>query len=153
MKASVCLKKTILPAGFSPHGRSGEKRFVPKAMAAALCIVAAMLVAGCASWHGGSTHQGHSVSGPIDFYRGPLNGLQAVREGSCPMNPTCSAYAKQAFEKHGPFLGWAMTFDRLIRCGHDETKTAGKIYIDNDWRYHDPVDYNDFWWYENGDLQ
>ncbi len=100
-----------------------------------LCITAAMSF-GCAA-------------GPIKFYQGPLNHLNAVRTGTCPMYPSCSSYAETAFEKHGPLAGSMMTFDRLIRCGRDETGHAKQIYIKGNRRYHDPVQHNDFWWYEN----
>ena len=95
-----------------------------------------------------------AVSGAIQFYRGPLNHLDAVRDGTCPMHPSCSAYAMDAFDKHGPLTGFTMTFDRLIRCGRDETDLSQKIYMNNRWRTHDPVRHNDFWWHEKGsDMQ
>ena len=34
----------------------------------------------------------------------------------CPMQPTCSAYSKQAFSEHG-LGGYILTFDRLMRDG------------------------------------
>lgn len=102
---------------------------------------------GCAA-RGPENAEKTVITGPIAFYRGPLNHLSAVRDGTCPMYPSCSAYAKTAFEKHGPLLGWTMTFDRLIRCGRDETSHAKEIYINERWRYHDPVAHNDFWWHE-----
>lgn len=95
-----------------------------------------------------------AVSGAIQFYRGPLNHLDAVRDGTCPMHPSCSAYAMEAFDTHGPLTGFTMTFDRLIRCGRDETDLSQKIYMNNRWRTHDPVRHNDFWWHEKGsDIQ
>ena len=44
---------------------------------------------------------------------------------SCRFEPTCSAYALQALEKHGAAAGTYMTVHRLMRCqpwcqgGHD----------------------------------
>lgn len=34
----------------------------------------------------------------------------------CRFYPTCSAYAKQAFEQHGPGRGLYFTLRRLLRC-------------------------------------
>lgn len=37
----------------------------------------------------------------------------------CPMYPSCSNYAFQAFEKYNPIKAFIVTSDRLHRCGHD----------------------------------
>ena len=65
----------------------------------------------------------------------------------CPMSPGCSAYAEQAVRKHGPALGWIMTFDRFIhetteakRCAH------GIRYRDGEPKAIDDLEHNDFWW-------
>lgn len=53
------------------------------------------------------------LSLPVRFYRafiGPA--LPRV----CRYHPTCSAYALQALEVHGPFKGSALTVWRLMRC-------------------------------------
>ena len=84
----------------------------------------------------------------LDLYRGPLNHLAAVRQGQCPMHPSCSEYSRQCLQKHGPLVGWMMTFDRLMRCGRDELKTAPRIQVADQWKYYDPVEYNDDWWFE-----
>lgn len=119
-------------------------------------LAAAAVVAGCASHHGGDRTGIHrnepeesAIAGLIGFYRGPLNHLGAVREGSCPMHPSCSEYAAQAMEKHGPVAGWVMTMDRLIRCGRDETDRAEWVYFEGQRRFHDPVSSNDFWWHRD----
>ena len=39
----------------------------------------------------------------LDFYSGPLNHLNGVRRGQCPMYPSCSRYCSEALEKHGFF--------------------------------------------------
>lgn len=131
---------------------TADKKHLPSEhiyrFSAACLLIAAVFLAGCAGRTGGDI----PVS-PLDFYRGPLNHLEAVREGTCPMYPSCSAYAMEVYEKHGPVTGSVMTFDRLIRCGRDETSHAREIYIQGKGRYHDPVRYNDFWWYEKGDGQ
>lgn len=35
---------------------------------------------------------------------------------SCRFTPTCSAYALEAFKKHGPFKGFYLTLRRVLRC-------------------------------------
>jgi putative membrane protein insertion efficiency factor len=35
---------------------------------------------------------------------------------SCRFTPTCSDYALEALERHGPFLGSALTLWRILRC-------------------------------------
>lgn len=53
------------------------------------------------------------VLGLIAVYRlvfSPLFG------GSCRFVPSCSAYAREAVEKHGPLAGGWLTLKRLARC-------------------------------------
>ena len=59
---------------------------------------------------------------PIKTYQiliSPLLGL------SCRFSPTCSQYAVEAIQKHGPLKGSWLAFKRIIRChpwggcGHD----------------------------------
>ncbi len=71
---------------------------------------------------------------------GPVNG------GRCPMYPTCSQYSVLAIRKHGPAIGIMMTADRLIHEA-DERKLAPLIKVGNRYRFDDPVENNDFWWY------
>lgn len=84
-------------------------------------------------------------SGLLAFYRGPLDHLQAVRSGACPMHPSCSAYAREAVAAHGPVKGWIMVMDRLLRCGRDEGDHAPTIYINGLPKIHDPLPGNDLW--------
>jgi hypothetical protein len=49
-------------------------------------------------------------------------------------------------EKHGFFLGWMMTVDRLLHEGQEETKVSPVVYFEGKWRIFDPVQNNDFWW-------
>ena len=88
---------------------------------------------------------------PLRLYQGPLNHLAAVRRGECPMHPSCSEYCSQAITQHGLVLGWMMTTDRLMRCGRDEIKFAQRIMVDGTWKFYDPVEYNNFWWYKDVD--
>jgi putative membrane protein insertion efficiency factor len=50
---------------------------------------------------------------PIRFYRRFLSPLLPP---SCRFTPTCSQYAIEAFEVHGPLKGLALTARRLSRC-------------------------------------
>ena len=49
----------------------------------------------------------------IDGYRLVLS---PIFGGQCRFTPTCSAYARQAVEKYGPFRGAALGLRRLLRC-------------------------------------
>ena len=106
-------------------------------------------VTGC-SIKSHSAPAGHDNGSPasqlIHFYQGPLNHLSAVRYGECPMHPGCSKYGLSAIEKHGALVGWMMTFDRLIRCGRDETRLSPEVLVNGSWKYIDTLEQNDFWW-------
>lgn len=73
--------------------------------------------------------------------------ISAVDGDRCPSYPTCSTYAKEAFEKHGFFMGWMMTVDRLIHEGSEETRVSPYIEMEGELRIFDPLQNNDFWWY------
>lgn len=49
----------------------------------------------------------------IKFYRVCISPLKPP---SCRFTPTCSAYALEAFRKHGPVKGFFLTVRRLGRC-------------------------------------
>lgn len=114
---------------------------------AVICLLAAFFLSACATTGGapGSPDEDVAVSPLIRFYRGPLNHLSSVRQGQCPMHPSCSEYTDQAVEKHGPVVGWTMGLDRLMRCGRDETKRNRKIRVNGDVLFYDPVEENDGW--------
>ncbi len=61
------------------------------------------------------------------------------------MHPTCSAYSLQAFKKHGFFIGFMMTADRLIHEG-SEMDYAPLVKVGDRYKFYDPVSNNDFWW-------
>lgn len=50
----------------------------------------------------------------IRFYRRFLSPLKP--NPSCRFTPTCSAYALEAFQKRGFFVGFALTVRRILRC-------------------------------------
>jgi len=80
----------------------------------------------------------------MNFYGKYISPVDGDR---CPMYPSCSSYGAAAFKKHGFFMGWIMTCDRLVRCGRDETRISPGIVKDNTLLTLDPVSANDFWWY------
>ncbi len=48
-----------------------------------------------------------------------IHGYQHVREGKlspCRFTPSCSAYAAEAIEVHGPIRGGWLSFRRILRC-------------------------------------
>lgn len=49
----------------------------------------------------------------IDVYRVCLSGLVG---GICRFQPTCSCYAREAFQIHPPFRAFILTFKRIIKC-------------------------------------
>ncbi|MDY6951890.1 MAG: membrane protein insertion efficiency factor YidD [Thermodesulfobacteriota bacterium] len=73
-------------------------------------------------------------------YVSPIDG------SDCPMVPSCSQYSLDALEKHGFFMGWLMTWDRLLRCGRDEIKRSSRVVLGGEEKCYDPVENNDFWW-------
>lgn len=84
------------------------------------------------------------LRGGIRFFQKYISPVDGPR---CPMVPTCSAYALQALDKHGPVLGTMLTVDRLLhetdrREHRHPVQTGGKV------RYRDPLENNDFWFAE-----
>lgn len=72
--------------------------------------------------------------------------ISAVDGQRCPSEPTCSSYSAQAFRKHGFFVGWVMTVDRLIHEA-DEGRDSPFVRRDGVFKIFDPVENNDYWWY------
>ena len=70
----------------------------------------------------------------------PVDGARST------MYPTGSAYARQALNKHGAFLGTLLTLDRLMHEGNEE-QVSPRIKKYGLWRVYDPVEANDWWWY------
>lgn len=68
----------------------------------------------------------------IRFYRKFLSPLK--RHGCCRFTPTCSAYALEAFQKRGFFVGMFLSVRRVLRCnpfhpgGYDPVPEKGLIY-------------------------
>jgi putative membrane protein insertion efficiency factor len=53
------------------------------------------------------------LAAPIHLYRFLLSPLTAP---SCRFHPTCSAYALEALQEHGPVRGLVLAARRLARC-------------------------------------
>jgi hypothetical protein len=77
------------------------------------------------------------------FFRDTISAVDGDR---CPSSPSCSSYSVQAFQKHGFFVGWVMTVDRLIHEG-DEPSVSPMVRSNGKYYVFDPVENNDFWWY------
>ena len=75
------------------------------------------------------------------FFRRYISPVDGPR---CPMYPTCSAYALEALEKHGPFIGAMMVVDRLFHES-DPREHRHPIQVGKRLRFYDPVENNDFW--------
>ena len=70
----------------------------------------------------------HIVALPVRAYRMLISPWLGM---SCRYQPTCSAYALEALEKHGAFRGGWLAFRRILRCrpgggsGHDPVPPGG----------------------------
>jgi putative membrane protein insertion efficiency factor len=54
-----------------------------------------------------------ALCAPIYFYRYAISPLTPP---SCGFQPTCSAYALEAIQRHGPLRGLYLAARRLLRC-------------------------------------
>jgi len=70
--------------------------------------------------------------------------ISVVDSPRCPMYPTCSAYALQALDKHGPILGSFITVDRLMHETNPLEQTMPLSGFERE-RFYDPLSRNDFW--------
>lgn len=64
--------------------------------------------------------------------------LSPAKGTSCPMEPSDSAYAREAIGRHGLLEGALMTADRLHRCGHDVSRYP-LVRTSRGLKYSDPV--------------
>ena len=77
----------------------------------------------------------------LDVFRRYISPVDGPR---CPMLPTCSSYAEQALDKHGPWLGIMLTVDRLLHES-DPREHRHPVQGPDRIRYRDPLEDNDFW--------
>ena len=90
-----------------------------------------------------------AVSSPATVFDGYMRFFQRVISpvdgARSNMYPTGSAYARQAFQKHGALLGLVLTTERLLHEGN-EGRIARRVRKYGLWRIYDPVEANDWWW-------
>lgn len=53
------------------------------------------------------------AAAPVHLYRWTLSPFLGRQ---CRFHPTCSAYALEAIESHGPMKGWGLALRRILRC-------------------------------------
>jgi len=70
--------------------------------------------------------------------------ISPVDGDRCPSYPTCAAYSKEAYQKHGALVGTLMTVDRLFHEA-DEPRFSPTVEVHGVGRIYDPVSANEFW--------
>jgi putative membrane protein insertion efficiency factor len=66
------------------------------------------------------------------FIRAYQYTLAAIMGGQCRFHPSCSEYAIEAIDAHGPFKGFWLGLRRIVRCnpwggsGYDPVPPAGR---------------------------
>jgi hypothetical protein len=71
----------------------------------------------------------------LHFYRHTISTVDGDR---CPSHPSCSAYAVEAFSRHGPLLGAILTAGRL-QSEADQAAFSPKVYVDGRSKVFAPV--------------
>jgi hypothetical protein len=82
----------------------------------------------------------------LEFYRLAISPVDGDR---CDMAPTCSLYARQAFQDHGGVLGFLLTADRLLHEA-DERPLVRSYTLGREKYYVDPLRANTYWWQGDG---
>ncbi len=123
----------------------------------AIILLLALFLPGTATadswgpWHApekAASERASSVDGELSILKYGLTifrrYISPVDGPRCPMLPTCSAYAEQAIDKHGPWLGTMLTVDRLLHES-DPREHRHPVPGPDRVRYRDPLANNDFW--------
>jgi putative component of membrane protein insertase Oxa1/YidC/SpoIIIJ protein YidD len=87
-----------------------------------------------------------SISSPffvslLNFFSKVISPVDGDR---CPSYPTCAAYSKEAYQKHGALVGTLMTVDRLFHEA-DEPRFSPTVEVHGVGRIYDPVSANELW--------
>ena len=77
----------------------------------------------------------------LNFFQKVISPVDGSR---CPSYPTCAAYSKEAYQKHGALLGTLMTVDRLFHEA-SEARFSPIVEVHGVQRIYDPVSANEFW--------
>ena len=78
----------------------------------------------------------------LRFFQKVISPVDGARSN---MYPTGSAYAREAFAKHGALRGFLLTAERLMHEGN-EGLVSPRIRKHGRWRIYDPLEANDGWW-------
>lgn len=89
----------------------------------------------------GHSHSGGPLNAAIQVYQRYISPVDGAR---CSMYPTCSAYAAEAVQHHGPLLGSFIFVDRLYH-ENDPIERQKRIVKYGYYRYYDPLINNTFW--------
>lgn len=106
-------------------------------------IVRPALAADVVAEPASSTGKSMVWASPIKLFQKIISRADGPR---CPMHPTCSQYASEAFQHHNAVTAWVLTCDRLLRCGRDETRRTAPVRVHGRRRALDPLKANTFWW-------
>jgi putative membrane protein insertion efficiency factor len=79
----------------------------------------------------------------VRFFQKRISPIDGDR---CSMAPTCSHYSLRAIQKHGPLLGFMMSADRIVH-EYEEQRFVPAIWDGRSYRFYDPVENNDFWFF------
>ena len=70
----------------------------------------------------------------LNFYQKYISPIDG--KGNCRMYPTCSQYAKIAFDTQNPFSAYNSSMNRILVCGRD-IEYKNTIFVDGEYRYLD----------------
>jgi putative component of membrane protein insertase Oxa1/YidC/SpoIIIJ protein YidD len=76
----------------------------------------------------------------LDFYQKWISPIKG--ENTCPMYPSCSQYAKIAFEVLPWYKAYTLSLERLLRCGH-ELYLYPRVLINGQIKWYDRVSMNE----------